>query len=544
MKIKTILPIACLFFLLSSVSAVFAQDDSYRNFLNNKEQYMVPLADLLAETEKDLGITIQQGKTLEAGSDKKVVMAPWKFWDDPEIRLAYILAPCGLTFEKVGEKTYRIVEPAAPTAAEPRPFLELLTEIEKELGITVQHGRGLNRYFDRKISVTQWNAQKDPEIRLACLLAPLDLTFEKVGEKTFRALEPWYYMRPETEAKAHLDRLSRQYSTKELWETRRSTLKSTIMKKFHLDPVPREVLNANVSEKRVYDGYSVRNVALEILPGYFANGNLYEPLTEGKHPIVLCPHGHGALGRFGADQQIRAAVLARMGAVTFTYSMFAWRAEESPLPTSAHDDTISGMMQTLHTIRSLDWLVTLPNVDPNKIGITGASGGGTQTFLGTAVDPRITVSVPVVMVSSHFFGGCPCESGIPFHVLHGCTCNTEVAAMAAPRPMKLIAVTQDWTKNTPEAEFPYIQKIYDFYGAKENVEFEIFNEKHDYGATKRKAMYPFMAKHLGLDMTQADETKAVVEPMDTMLYWGPKHVNYPKNAVQTLDDLKKVFFTK
>ena len=544
MKFKTIFSLPSLFFLLSMVSAVLAQDDSYRNFLNHKEQYMVPLGELLAETEKDLGITIQQGQEPGDCLDPKVVMAPWKFWDDPKLRLAYFLAPLDLTFEQTGEKAFRIVKPAGQTASGPRLLSELLAETEKELGITIQRGRGLDRYLNRKIDTTQWSVQKDPELRLAYILAPLDLTFERVGEKTFRAYEPWYYMRPETEAKAHLDRLSRQYSTKELWETRRSTLKSTIMKKFHLDPVPREVLNANVSEKRVYDGYSVRNVALEILPGYFANGNLYEPLTEGKHPIVLCPHGHGALGRFGADQQIRAAVLARMGAVTFTYSMFAWRAEESPLPTSAHDDTISGMMQTLHTIRSLDWLVTLPNTDPEKIGITGASGGGTQTFLGTAVDPRITVSVPVVMVSSHFFGGCPCESGIPFHVRHGGTCNTEVAAMAAPRPMKLIAVTQDWTKNTPEVEFPYIQKIYDFYGAKENVEFEIFNEKHDYGESKRKAMYPFMAKHLGLDLTQADETKVTVEELDTMLYWGPNHVNYPKEAVQTLDDLKKVFFAK
>lgn len=445
---------------------VSAQDDSYLNFLNNKEQYQLTLGELLEVTARDLDIKIQKGPKIDGYLDKKVVMAPWKFWNDPSMRLAYILAP-------------------------------------------------------------------------------LDLSFEKLDEKTYRVFEPWYYIRPEKEAKAHLERLLRQYAvSEEAWSARRDVLRATILKKLHLETIPRDILNPNVSEKRSFDGYSVRNVALEILPGYYVNGNLYEPLKDGKFPIVLCPHGHGKLGRFGEDQQIRAAVLARMGAVVFTYSMFAWRQEETPLPPEAHDDPISGSIQTLQTIRAIDWLVELPNTDPTRIGITGASGGGTQTFLGTALDPRITVSVPVVMVSSHFFGGCPCESGVPFHILNGCTCNAEIAALAAPRPMKIIAVTQDWTKNVPDVEFPYCQKIYELYGAKDRVEYAISDEPHNYGATKRAAMYPFMAKHLGLDATQIDESKVTVEDMNVMLYWGPSLANYPKEAVQTLDDLKKAFFKR
>lgn len=475
MKRKTNLIHACRFLLLPALVLIglgvtlssgdaFAQDNSYQNFLKNKGQYAVPLGDLLKETEKDLQIKITYDRKVEPYLSQKVVMAPWKFWNDPEKRLAYILAP-------------------------------------------------------------------------------LDLSFEKVDETTWKVFEPWYYTRPEAEAKAHLDRLVRQFSTKESWEARKALLQNTILEKLSLSPVPKPCLNPLVSEKRTYDGYSVRNVALEILPGYFVNGNLYEPLGEGKFPIVLCPHGHGALGRFGEDQQLRAASLARMGAVTFAYSMFAWRLEETPLKAeNCHKDQISGSIQTLQTIRSIDWLVTLPNVDPTRIGITGASGGGTQTFLGTALDPRITVSVPVVMVSAHFFGGCPCESGIPFHVLHGGTCNAEIAAMAAPRPQKVIAVTQDWTKNVPEVEFPYLQKIYDYYGAKENVEYAYLDEKHDYGKGKRDAMYPFMAKHLNLDMSKCDETKVTVEPIDTMLYFGKDRANYPKDAVQTLAELKEIFY--
>ncbi|MDO4630053.1 MAG: acetylxylan esterase [Planctomycetia bacterium] len=466
-KITSFILLTCLMLTvvvttLFCAGLVLAQDKSYQNFLNNKEQYGVPLGDLLREAEKDLQIKIVWDKKVEPYLEEKVIMAPWKFWNDPVRRLSYFLAP-------------------------------------------------------------------------------FDLSFEQVDDTTWRVFEPWYYVRPEAEAKAHLDRLARQYSTKELWETRKVTLKSTILEKMRLTNVPRDVQNANVSEKRVYDGYSVRNVALEILPGYFVNGNLYEPLAEGKFPVVLCPHGHGVLGRFGETQQIRSSVLARMGAVVFAYNMFAWRLEDQPLPKEAHADPISGTIQTLQTMRAIDWLTTLPNVDGSRIGITGASGGGTQTFLGTALDPRITVSVPVVMVSAHFYGGCPCESGIPFHILHGGTCNAEVAAMAAPRPMKIIAVTQDWTKNVPEVEFPYIQKIYDFYGAKEKVEFSYFDEKHGYSEAMRKAMYPFMAKHLQLDLNLADETKVTVEPIEKMTYWGPERENYPKNAIQTLDELKEVF---
>ncbi|MDO4574471.1 MAG: acetylxylan esterase [Planctomycetia bacterium] len=422
-----------------------------------------------------------------------------------------------------------------------RPLGELLKEAEKDLNIKIRYGRNIQPYLEKKVTMAPWKLWNDPVRRLSYLLAPLDLSFTQVDDQTWEVFEPWYYVRPEAEGKAHLERLLRQYSTKELWEARRTALKSLILEKLDLNPIPKPLLVPHLSEKRVYDGYSVRNVALEILPGYFVNGGLYEPLKDGKHPIVLCPHGHGNLGRFGTAQQLRAATLARMGAVVFSYSMFAWRAEESPLTRECHADPISGTMQTLHTIRAIDWLTTLPNTDPERIGITGASGGGTQTFLGTALDARITVSVPVVMVSSHFFGGCPCESGVPFHIYLGGTCNAEVAAMAAPRPMKVIAVTQDWTKNVPEVEFPYLQKIYAFYGAQENVEFAYLDEKHDYDQSKRQAMYPFMAKHLGLEMEAIDETKVTVEPMETMLYFGPNHANYPTDAVQTLEQLKTLF---
>jgi hypothetical protein len=237
-----------------------------------------------------------------------------------------------------------------------------------------------------------------------------------------------------------------------------------------------------------------------------------------------------------------------MGAVVFNYDMFAWGESRLQFATELHRTGLAQTMQTLNSIRAIDYLTSLPFVDGKKIGITGASGGGTQTFLATALDDRVTVSVPVVMVSSFYYGGCPCESGMP---LQSCgdplTYNVEIAAMASPRPMLVVSDGDDWTRHVPEIEFPYLQKVYGLYGKQNLVEnVHLATEKHDYGISKRLAMYDFMARHLGLNIAavkdktgKIDESKVAIETYDKLLVFG-KNGKMPSNALHTADEVWKV----
>ncbi|RDC63092.1 alpha/beta hydrolase family protein [Adhaeribacter pallidiroseus] len=349
----------------------------------------------------------------------------------------------------------------------------------------------------------------------------------------------------EAEGKAALEKMAATYHDKTTWEKRAAIIRQGLISGGELTNLPtKNPLKPIIHSKRVYNGYTVENVAFESFPGFFVTGNLYRPtVKKATYPAILSPHGHSSnpatMGRFLESVQKRCATLARMGAIVFTYDMLGYGESDQSVHKmpQVHPKTIT--IQVNNGMRAIDFLISLPQVDPKRIGVTGESGGGTQTFLLTALDKRVAVSVPVVMVSAHFFGGCNCESGLPIHKsAHHQTNNVEIAALAAPRPMLLVSDGKDWTKNTPTVEYPYIRHIYKLYNQENLVQnVHLPNEGHDYGSSKRQAAYAFLAKHLNLDTNLVktsngviDESFVTVEDRAKLLVWNASHPK-PANAI-------------
>jgi len=322
------------------------------------------------------------------------------------------------------------------------------------------------------------------------------------------------------------------------WNNRAELIRQNLRKGMELETLPKRTpLNPHYRNKQKLDGYTVEAVKFESMPGFFVTGNLYKPTGKIKDkslPVILNAHGHSrdsvSGGRFSNNMQARCASLAKMGALVFAYDMIGY-GESVQLP---HTYKNALQIQTWNSMRVIDFLLSLKEADSNKIAITGESGGGTQTFMLTALDDRIKVSVPVVMVSSHFFGGCTCESGMPVHKMGNTVfSNVEIACLAAPRPMLLISDGDDWTKHTEKVEYPFAKRIYELYDQSNMVEnVHLANEKHDYGVSKRYAAYPFLAKHLDLDLNKIKDASGNLTessiPMlkrEALTYFKPKEIN-------------------
>ncbi len=295
------------------------------------------------------------------------------------------------------------------------------------------------------------------------------------------------------------------------WKARRAAIRKQILISCGLYPLPpRTPLNAHVFDKTVHDGYTIEKAYFETYPGFYLAGNLYRPLGEkghaaAKHPGILVAHGHWEAGRFadGPDGSIpaRAITFARMGCIAFTYDMVGYN-DTRQIPTHrtfANDREhwlwgISLMgLQTWNSVRALDFLESLSDVDPTRLAITGESGGGTQTMMLGAIDDRLAAVAPCVMVSHSMQGGCLCENAPGLRVDYS---NMEIAASAAPRPQMMVAATGDWTRTMMTVEGPAVKSVYELYGKPDNCRYAIFPFPHNINKTSREAVDAFFDHYL------------------------------------------------
>lgn len=353
------------------------------------------------------------------------------------------------------------------------------------------------------------------------------------------------------------------------WTERAEFVKRRILVSQGLWPLPSRTPLNPVIHGRIDEGdYTIEKVYFESVPGFYVTGSLYRPKNpKGKVPGVVCPHGHWREGRFydhqkslpndiiiGAERfenggrnhiQARCVTLARMGCVAFAVDMIGYAdskqlsydlvhrfAKQRPEMNKTKDwgffspqaeanlQNVMGL-QTWNGIRSIDFLLTLPEVDPKRIAVTGASGGGTQTMLLGAVDDRVALSMPMVMVSTAMQGGCTCENASLLRVGTG---NIEFAGLFAPKP-QIMNCANDWTRELADKGFPDLVDLYQLTGAKKNVKLirgEHF--RHNYNYVTRAQMYMWINQHFKLGhKTPILEQDFQFRTQDELTVWDEKH---------------------
>jgi hypothetical protein len=315
------------------------------------------------------------------------------------------------------------------------------------------------------------------------------------------------------------------------------------------------------------EDYTVDRVYFESSPGLLVTGSLYLPKNAtGKLPTILCPHGHWASGRFhdhGEAQiqkelqsggetdavggrhplQARCVQLARMGCMVFLYDMLGYADGSSLTQQLAHGFAkqrpelsrpdnwglfsaqselrcLNAMgLQTWNSIRALDWIASRPDCDTSRIGCTGASGGGTQTFILTALDERVAAAFPAVMVSTAMQGGCTCENASYLRINTG---NIEFAALAAPRPIAMTGA-DDWTVEIETKGLPELKRHYEMLGVPENVQAKYMKFPHNYNLPSRMMMYDFFNRTLKLGIAAIAERPYVPLTQQEATVFGEGH---------------------
>ncbi|MCS6919212.1 MAG: hypothetical protein NZM28_05540 [Fimbriimonadales bacterium] len=289
-----------------------------------------------------------------------------------------------------------------------------------------------------------------------------------------------------------------------------------------LPPAP---LRALRRESYRGEDFRIERFALETLPNFYLTGSLFAPETPaGKRaPAMLQPHGHFEQGRLNESDILRAVALAQAGVYVLTYDMLGYNDlfqlphhGAEPLEQRRWGFSRAGL-QTWNSLCAFEWLRRQPAIDPKRIGCNGISGGGTQTFLLSALETRLYCAAPVKMVSSVMQGGCLCENAPLLRLFAG---NPEIAALSAPRPMLLISDSGDWTRDNPTVVAPYLRQVYALCDAESRLAHAHYEEGHQWGAAARQAYYEWLAQLWGLARPPQDPRLDWQSLAPALRVWG------------------------
>ena len=409
-----------------------------------------------------------------------------------------------------------------------RSVTDLMNDVSKRFGVKFKFDKNVDT-VGKKMPYADFRVRPySLEMTLDNICKYYDWNWWKQSGNTYKIKLYEYPRRHEAEGKMMLDWLSSLYNNKEQWEARRDTLRREVRQRLELDKfldscvVTKDkkgnlVRPVILSKIRKHDGYTTQNICIELTPGQHLFGTIYASLKKGKHALIVCPDGHWPY-RYRKDEQQRLGTLARMGAVCVDFDLYGWGESEKEVGADAHHTSRAHVYQAACGYILLDWMLkNRKDIDTERVGVMGGSGGGTHTVMLSLLDERVTASAPVVHLASHFDGGCPCESGMPVQLSAGGTCEPELAAVIAPKPMLVVSDGGDWTSSVPTLEFPYLQRIYGFYGAQDKVRnVHLPNERHDFRENKRNAVYDFFIDVFGLDRSMLDESKIEIEPEETL----------------------------
>ena len=318
------------------------------------------------------------------------------------------------------------------------------------------------------------------------------------------------------------------FASREEVDARREELRFGLRMSAGLYPWPEKTpLNVRREVVGMYEGYSVEKIMFETVPGFWATGNLYlpHPLPE-KSPAILYFMGHFDPQRLTRESRTdvpqQLANFARMGFICLVTDMIGKVDSKQISHDYGRDEKelwlSNGLgIQLWNNIRALDLLCEMPEVDVQRIGATGCSGGGTQTLTLCLVDERIKAAAPINMISLEMQGGCQCENapGLRIH-----TDNCELCAMLAPMPLFLAGSTGDWTRNLDTVEYPMLRAAYSLYGAEENVERFYQVAGHQYNARTRRLVYSFFARRLMGKDPDWEEQPVEVEDLQALTWFA------------------------